>query len=158
MCHIVAQGISFQKILNQYSEFWNLNRPISGVNLNDVQKSWLLSPERCAVCSLRHDQLSLPEKIPHHSKKLQNWRRAPCGLFWVRQRHACVSDRQYWTFLHKTMESIPCKTVSEKSDLFGSRHNMLTKICTHIQIWISGYSNLNIGIFKFEYWDIQIWI
>ena len=27
-----------------------------------------------------------------------------------------------------------------------------------IQIWISGYSNLNIGIFKFEYWDIQTWI
>ena len=33
-----------------------------------------------------------------------------------------------------SMESIPCKTVFEKSDLFGSRQNMLTKIYTHIQI------------------------
>ena len=33
-----------------------------------------------------------------------------------------------------SMESIPCKTVCEKSDLFGSRQNMLTKIYTHIQI------------------------
>ena len=30
--------------------------------------------------------------------------------------------------------------------------------CWDIQILISGYSNLNIGIFKFEYWDIQTWI
>ena len=36
------------------------------------------------------------------------------------------------------MESIPCKTVSEKSDLFGSKHNMLTKFAL---------------IFKFEYQD-----
>ena len=28
--------------------------------------------------------------------------------------------------------------------------------CWDIQISISGYSNLNIGIFKFEYWDIQM--
>ena len=33
-----------------------------------------------------------------------------------------------------SMESIPCKTVSEKSYLFESRHNMWTTICTHIQI------------------------
>ena len=39
----------------------------------------------------------------------------------------------------ESMESIPCKTVSEKSDLFGSRHN---KKFAHI--------------FKFEYQDIQI--
>ena len=41
----------------------------------------------------------------------------------------------------ESMESIPCKPVSEKSDLFGSRHNILKK---------------NAHIFKFESQDIQI--
>ena len=49
----------------------------------------------------------------------------------------------------ESMESILCKTVSEKSDLFGSRHNILKKK-------LHTYSNLNLRIFKFEYWDIQI--
>ena len=52
----------------------------------------------------------------------------------------------------ESMESIPCKTISEKSDLFGSRHNInkLKRKKLHT------YSNLNLRIFKFEYWDIQI--
>ena len=43
----------------------------------------------------------------------------------------------------ESMESIPCKTISEKSDLFGSRHNInILKKIAHI--------------FKFESQDIQI--
>ena len=51
----------------------------------------------------------------------------------------------------ESMESIPCKTNSEKSDLFGSRHNI-----NILKKKLHSYSNLNLRIFKFEYWDIQI--
>ena len=132
----------------------------SGVKLNDVQKSWLLSPDtmQCAVYAMANFPSLKNVLIIPRSPRTDEELLAHVSEYGNNMLVSEIASIGVSSIKLESMESIPCKTVSEKSDLFRSRHNILKKNCTHIQIWISGYSNLNIGIFKFEYWDIQIWI